>query len=165
MKNDVDITVYDTLNASISTTTKVILAKLVCTSQDLLTIEASKVNTQSGTSDCGVFACAYVASLAHGQDPSIIVYDQQKMRDHLIMCIEKEEISLFPVARAKRKSSKLKTIDIHCTCRCPYTGEKNVQCNTCRKWYHVSCLQNMQGSDNMKEKWFCEACNDCEDLL
>ena len=65
MKNGVDITVYDSLNASISTTTKVILAKLVCSyqpcMQDLLTIEASKVNTQSGMSDGGMFACAYVA--------------------------------------------------------------------------------------------------------
>ena len=64
------------MQLSISTATKVILAKLVCTSQDLLTIEVSKVNTQSGVFDCGVFACAYVAGLAHGQDPSTIVYDQ-----------------------------------------------------------------------------------------
>ena len=44
MKNDVDITVYDSLNVSISTlaTTEVILAKLVGTSQDLLTIEVLK---------------------------------------------------------------------------------------------------------------------------
>ena len=77
-----------------------------------------------------------------------------------------EEISLFPVTRAKRKSSKVITIDVHCTCRCPYTGGKwssatHVESGT----MHVSCLQNMQVSDNIKEKWFCEACNDREYLL
>ena len=66
LKNDVDITVYDSLNAIISTATQIILAKLLYTNQDLLTVEVSKVNTQSGTFDCELFACAYISSLAHG---------------------------------------------------------------------------------------------------
>ena len=49
-----DITVYDLLNATITTTMQVVtLTKLVNNKNDFLTIE---VNTQSGTKECGLWA-------------------------------------------------------------------------------------------------------------
>jgi len=54
---------------------------------DYFTIEARQMNTQSETKDCGLFSAAYCTSLANGQDPSIICYDQEKMRkNHLLEC-------------------------------------------------------------------------------
>ena len=83
-----DIIVYDSLNLRITTTMQVILTKLVNSKNDYFTIEARQVNTQSGTTDCGLFSAAYSTSLANGEDPSTICYDQVKMRDHLLRCLD-----------------------------------------------------------------------------
>ena len=96
------------------------------TKKDLLTIEAVKVNTQSGANDCGVFASEFCTSLAYGQEPStiIIVHDQSKMTEDMIRCIENQKMTPFPIARFNRKcASNYLLIDVNCNCRCPYTGE------------------------------------------
>ena len=51
---------------------------------------------QCGVTDCGLFTFAYEIDLLLGNDPSNIIYDQSKMRPHLIHCFEKEEITSFP---------------------------------------------------------------------
>ena len=75
---------------------QVILAKLVNSKNDYFTIEARQVNTQSGTTDCGLFSAVYCTRLANGQDPSTICYDQVKMRDHLLRCLDAKQMTLFP---------------------------------------------------------------------
>ena len=89
--NKPDIIAYDSLNATIYTTMQVILAKLVNSKNDYFTIGARQVNTQSGTKDCGLFSAAYCTSLANGQDPSTICYDQGKMRNHLLECLDAKQ--------------------------------------------------------------------------
>ena len=59
---------------------QVVLAKLVNSKNDYFTIETRQVNTQSGTTDCGLFSAAYCTGLANEQDPTTICYDQVKMR-------------------------------------------------------------------------------------
>ena len=109
-KADIIVAIWFT----ISTTMQVILAKLVNSKNDYFTIEARKVNTQSGTKDCGLFSAAYCTSLANGQDPSTICYDQGKMRNHL----------LKNVLMLCRWLSFLcwETVNIFCTCGCPDSG-------------------------------------------
>ena len=51
---------------------------------------------QKGTKDCGLFAIAIMTSLVFGEDPSTVHYDQDNLRRHLIDCITKGELSLFP---------------------------------------------------------------------
>ena len=51
---------------------------------------------QKGSKDCGLFAIAVITSLAFGEDPSTVSYDQDNLRRHLIDCITKGELSLFP---------------------------------------------------------------------
>ena len=127
------------------------------TKKDSFTIEVCKVNTQSGLMDCGLFASAYCTSLAHGQDPSAVIYDQSKMRDHLLECIENKKMALFPVSRNKRVSSKFITVCVYCICRSPYTGEKMVCCDKCKQWYHTECIKEPIFEE--KEKWYCDACS------
>ena len=39
---------------------------------------------QEGTSDCGVFAIAVITFLLVGEDPSMVTYKQERLREHLI---------------------------------------------------------------------------------
>ena len=48
---------------------------------------------QKGSKDCGLFAIAVMTSLAFGEDPSTVSYDQNKLRRHLIDCITKGDVS------------------------------------------------------------------------
>ena len=63
-----DISIYNSLNSSVYLETQAILTRLLRTKKDIFTIQIAKVNKQSGTNDCGVFAAAYCTSLAFGQD-------------------------------------------------------------------------------------------------
>ena len=54
---------------------------------------------QRGSKDCGLFAIAFATELAFGHDPSNFIFDQSKMRQHLIKCFESRSISRFPKVR------------------------------------------------------------------
>jgi polycystin 1L2 len=54
------------------------------------------VRNQTGEVDCGLFAIAYAFELAAGNDPTTINFDQSKMRQHLLSCLEREEFTSFP---------------------------------------------------------------------
>ena len=59
--------------------------------------------------DCGIFAIAYAIDLLQGHDPSKLIYDQSKMREHLIDCFEKELIQPFPKYKQHVSASQFKT--------------------------------------------------------
>ena len=52
---------------------------------------------QSGGVDCGLFAIAFSVDLCYGIDPSAVVYDQSRMRKHLIECFDKMKLTQFPL--------------------------------------------------------------------
>ena len=52
--------------------------------------------------DCGVYALAFATELACGFDPAVCVWDSEKMRNHLLLCLENGAMSQFPVLE-KRK--------------------------------------------------------------
>jgi len=53
----------------------VILASLLNTQKGHFKMQISKVNKQSGTTDCGAFAAAYCTALTFGEYPSAVIYD------------------------------------------------------------------------------------------
>ena len=116
-----DISIYDSLNSSVSMETQAILARLLRTKNDSFTIQIAKLNKQSGTNDCGVFAAAYCTSLAFGQDPSSVVYNQEHLRHHLLICLEKQKVSIFPTIRSRRTASTYVSVKVYCHCRSPDT--------------------------------------------
>jgi len=120
---NVDIIIYDSLNSSVSIETQTILASLLKTKEDKFTVQISKVNKQSGTKDCGAFAAAYCTTVAFGQDPSSLVYDQKHLRHHLLKCLEDGKMSIFPTIRERRTASTFFSVDVFCMCRGPDTGE------------------------------------------
>ena len=54
-----------------------------------------EVQKQIGTKDCGVFAIAFLTSLAYNQDPVEIQYCQDQLR-HLCDCLMRGKLVPFP---------------------------------------------------------------------
>ena len=44
----------------------------------------------------GVFSIAAMVSLAFGEDPGSVKYNQENLRPHLVQCFEFQKFSLFP---------------------------------------------------------------------
>ena len=150
-----DIIVYDPKNYSISSSTQTILAKLVNTDKPSFTVRMASVVKQSGCSDCGLFAVAYVTHLANNLNPSLCVFSQSKMRSHLMHCFEQKRLDPFPIVKEKRSSiAKVISIKVYCYCRSTYNGDKMVQCcGVCSEWYHTKCI-----TTKIHRKWLCNNC-------
>jgi len=153
-----DITIYDSLYSVVTTDTQVLIASLLNTQEDSFKIQMPKVNKQSGTRDCGVFAAAYCTALAFGEDPSAVVYNQKHLRHHLLSCLEAKEMSVFPTIRPRRTASILFTVNVYCNCRGPDTGEAMVACDKCKKWYHAECINGCLKDFKSKQMVLLELC-------
>ena len=151
-----DVTVFDSINFTLSKNTEVLIAKLLKTPKKRIAVKFANLNKQAGFDDCGVFAAAYSTTLAHGQNPCSYIYDQSVMREHLIKCLEGLEIQPFPVIRGRRIGAvtSLK-IDVYCYCRCPDDGTRMVQCDMCKDWFHLSCIDTPVEVEN----WYCKNCH------
>lgn len=127
---------------------------------------------QKNSYDCGVFAIAFATSLAFDQDPCDIVYDTKCMRNHLLLCFEKEELSPFPTlsvrpqrnSRDNRETRELaKSIEVYCHCRrieysLPTKDQEKwamVQCTLCKEWFHRMCEKVPKRTAG---KWLCKIC-------
>ena len=97
-------------------------------------------------SDCGVLALAMAFDWCAGHDPSGIIFDHKKIRQHLKNSLESCSISRFPIIstrRAVRRRTKMTTVPIHCTCRMPHDDDPDnprAECTSCHFWYHKNCV-------------------------
>ena len=80
-----EVNVYDSVDCTIDRTRNII-SNLFQTSSWL---------RSTGGKDCGVYAIAISTALAFCHDPSVIRFDQQAMRPHLVACFEKQTFSQF----------------------------------------------------------------------
>ena len=53
------------------------------------------VPLQVGVKDCGLFTVAYMTSLAFGENPGNVRYNQDVLRSHL-GCFSLKKLTLFP---------------------------------------------------------------------
>ena len=106
----------------------------------VLTFLWADIQKQEGTSGCGLFAIAAATSLCNDILPQNCIWPQEKMRKHLVKCIELGVISPFPVANRRESHqvySKSEEVEVYCHCRQPYL--KNVimvECDICCEWFH-----------------------------
>ena len=92
------VTVYNTLSTGLS---PILLQQLVHLYQAFfeggsLVVTVILQQLQKGLNDCGLFCIANATSLAHGIDPSSVIWDQSKMRTHLHQCFVEMKMSMFP---------------------------------------------------------------------
>eukprot|EP00731_Ephydatia_muelleri_P000953 Em0001g953a len=64
------------------------ICALMHSSQPMITVHHANVDKQKNGHDCGVYAIAFATSLCYGQDVMSIHYDNHKMRQHLVECLE-----------------------------------------------------------------------------
>ena len=72
------------------------------------------VQRQVKGTECGVFAIAFAVALSFGLNPTKLIFDQSKMRTHLITCLSQKQFSNFPFSIntnwKKRKQINIKEI-------------------------------------------------------
>ena len=151
------VKLYDSLSGSIGFQTIDTVASLFRFDAPMFSINSMNVVRQTGTKDCALYAIAYLMSLAHGEEPATYTYKQEEMRDHLLACFERKEITSFPSKNRKVKCyiQKTESFDIYCDCRLPHT-EEMICCDKCKEWYHLSCSKAV--IENIDDDWYCYKC-------
>ena len=89
-----EVCVYNSIYLTTSTHIKHQIASLLATIQNRIRLRHTDMQMQSGGYDCGLFAIAFTTALVHGEQPGRFLFDQDKMRNHLLKHIRKlEDIS------------------------------------------------------------------------
>jgi hypothetical protein len=124
---------------------------------------------QTGGSACGFFAVAFATSLAFGDDPSSVVFEQSKMVEHLQNCFQKKKMERFPLStkrltkHANAGMGRPFPVEVICSCRQRYSEkQKAIQCNECQVYFHQQC-ENVPDrfflKKNEKQIWICSHCS------
>ena len=91
-----EVKVFDSIFVSLDRETKQVLLNLFGHDKAEPKLKLLKSQKQSGSKDCRLFAVAYATSIAFGKDPTKKILYQDKMRTHLVDCLQKGHMSLFP---------------------------------------------------------------------
>ena len=90
-----------------------------------------------------------------------IIETSNIMREHILKCIENDEIEMFPKVSKMPKMPcndprKIKN-KLYCTCKMPDIIDDMIQCERkqCGKWFHKKCTSNPTIVDN----WLCSFCS------
>ena len=159
------VRIFDSMNSNhLSSANKKLVADILRTDSDFITLEYVHVQYQIGASDCGAFAIAFATSICFSEDPHLVMYEQCSLRSHLRNCLEKGKMEKFP----KRKHIRLTTTDtvvktklaVYCICRLPNDGKPMIKCSKCKKWHHSQCVNlNLTDLDELKSsQWNCYMC-------
>jgi hypothetical protein len=140
-----------------------------CGATEDVEITLGKVQQQDNGTDCGVFAVAFATHIVYGSDPECVVFDTKLMREHLIGCLHKKEMSVFPVLLNKRGKFCIPghlSIKVYCTCNGIHDPkDPMVECSKCQKWFHARCVianthkrKKVLAPANKKDPWYCDGC-------
>ena len=100
------IAIYDNLNLQPTDFLLNQIRQLFSCDNSMPNFEQIKCYEQVGSTDCGLFAIAYAADILNGNNIYDLIYDQTKMREHLIACFEQRKITTFPLHK-KRNTEKV----------------------------------------------------------
>ena len=133
---------YDTMNYSSSGDVQLQIAAIMHCEADTITLEVQSTQKQRGPNDCALFAIAYAVDLCCENDPTMLWYNQHKMREHLVECLQEKKMRPFP-SRVCRPSKPLTiSFAVYCVCRLTDLEDENdsmARCENCHQWYHQSC--------------------------
>ena len=157
------VNVYDSLYEHVPKNAVRVLASLVLCSEPVLTIRMMNVAMQTNNADCGVLAIAYAHEICSGRDPCSVRFDHQQIRQHLVTCLEKCELTRFPVVSERKcvtRVKKTQNVELFCVCRLP--EDKTVLwagCTSCGQWFHRHCLDiPYDACTDESVEWYCPDC-------
>ena len=154
------------------------IAAIVQAKLSKIKLHLERVQMQSNSTDCGVYALAFLTDLCYGKDPATCHYAGSKeLRQHLVTYFENGRMSPFPVTSVCKKNTLMKEFYVYCKCRLPYvlehvkrpTGEEvtsMVKCYVCDNFYHCSCVnltvEQAKKMNSIREFWCCgfKGCNE-----
>ena len=167
-----EVSYYDSMyNGRLKPCVKKQIASLIYETGPEIKVNVKPVQQQRNGSDCGPFALAFATSLLNNDDPSQIVYDEVKLREHLIQCHNKGKLTSFPkgvlhnkpIRRANAISISMK---LHCACRLPWDSSDEAeseyhmaQCDKCSSWFHRKCAKIPSEVFDKKIQWQCSLCS------
>jgi len=135
-----EVQAFDSMYMSVPTMAKAQIANLITTEESAINVLLMDVQMQSGGYDCGLFSIAFATALVFGKQPEHFLFDQQKMRAHLIECLERQELSMFPIKKRRCTGFKMKAVNeipIYCICHMPELPNSTwIECSSCKEWYH-----------------------------
>ena len=156
------VNVYDTMKYATTAVVQSQIAAIIHCKNKFITLQLQPTQKQKGDSDCALFAIAYATDLCYGNKVSTLQYYQERLRMHLIKCLNAKMMTPFPSKKSCRvgKSETL-NIDVFCYCRLPDDGdEKMAACDNCHEWYHQSCARIPDEVFTEKEiTWQCKRCS------
>ena len=111
--------------------------KGLCNNDGSLNITVVWQQRQKRTSDCGLFCVANAVALANGIDPSLVKWEQDKMRDHLDRCFLQKRMEMFPHETKQTPSTRSEyVVSVYCICLKHIPGAPMVHCSVCKNWFH-----------------------------
>ncbi|XP_019861172.1 PREDICTED: uncharacterized protein LOC109589556 [Amphimedon queenslandica] len=155
-----EVKVMDSLGESLDLNdhTLIQIASLVKSEMTSIIIQQVSTQQQLGVRDCGLFAIAYSLEICLGSRTLHQRFDQNRMRHHLIECLENHHFTPFPKTTAHVSFSHKKTIkvDVYCICRLPdIYDEEMIQCDSYCEWYHKKCIE----VHDIGDEWACLNCD------
>ena len=132
------VKVYDSLYQNVSAVAIDHSCRMLLYTGSTVTFSNERVQKQTNSNDCGLFALAFATDLCHGLDPTVQSYDQDNMCKHYINCLDSYNMVPFP--RTSRQVpyhaiNKRKAVTIYCVCRMPYDKKSlYVECCQCKHW-------------------------------
>ena len=130
--------VYDSLYSSASPSQMMQITSLVYSKDKKTSLLFKDIQMQDGSSDCGVFAIAFASAITYELDPGTFLFDQSKMWQHLLKCLQKSKMSMFPVNRYRRVSGRIKCEDTTYL----YFASADCQSSVIRIGYNVRNARN-----------------------
>ena len=125
--------VYDSMNFTTSVATQSQIAAIMRCPTDSITLEVHNVQLQKGVTDCGLYSIAYATDLCHGHKPSNLYYHRDKLRLHLVECLE-TKMTPFPSQSCRSSIPLIEEVRVFCTCHLSDNGEKDMAaCDKCNE--------------------------------
>ena len=124
------VKLYDSsLALGVSTSIEMSVSHMLRSPESSISIKLMNSDIQPNTNDCGVYAIAFVVSLASGKERAYLHFENSKMRSHLLNCLHSGVLTEFPCKKRK-----------YCTCRIPMS-DLMFQCTKCQRWFHPNCQE------------------------
>ena len=168
--NENEIKYYDSLRGSrVSWYLLQQIASIVHEDGPQLVINPMKVQKQTNSVDCGLYALAFATSLVNGINPEDETYSVEELRPHLLKCLQDGKMKQFPreseTTHQRVRATTAVKLNLYCHCRMPWRPSDNevrgmamAECEICLKWFHPKCEIIPDSIFREGGSWIC---NDC----